>query len=112
MTTRESRHYHAADAFAQQVRQQYDEIVDEVSLYGSVARGEERGVHSDVDLIVVLEQGAEKQGAEQALRKLAYDIELEFGVVLSLLILTSDEYHHGNKPYLQHVQQDAQSLYG
>ena len=111
MTTRESRHYRAADAFAQQVRQQYDEIVDEVSLYGSVARGEERGVHSDVDLVIVLDDGAEKQSAAQALRKLAYDIELEYGVILSLFILTAEEYHHGNKPYLQHVQQDAQPLY-
>ena len=112
MTARESTHYRAADAFAQQVRKQYGEIVDEVSLYGSVARDEERGVHSDVDLIVVLEEGVEKQASEQALRKLAYDIELEFGVVLSLFVLTATEYHHGDKPYLQHVQQDAQPLYG
>lgn len=112
MTAQESIHYRAADAFAQQVRQQYDSIVDDVILYGSVARGEERGVHSDVDLIVVLSEGVEKHASEQAIRELAYDIELELGVVLSLVILTSAEYHHGDKPYLQHVQQDAQPLYG
>ena len=112
MSARESNHYRAANAFAQQVREQYGDIVDEVVLYGSVARGEERELDSDVDLIVVLDDGVEKQGSEQALRKLAYDVELGFGVVLSLLVLTFTEYYNSDKPYLQHVQQDAQPLYG
>lgn len=112
MTTRESTHYRAAAAFARQVRQQYDEIVETVVLYGSVARGEERGVHSDVDLIVVLADGVDKQVAEPAIRELAYDSELEFGVVLSLLVLASEEYHHSDEPYLQHVHQDGQLLHG
>lgn len=111
MTTHESIHYRAADAFAQQIYQKYDYIVDDVVLYGSVARGEERDIHSDVDLIVVLAEGVEKQAFEEPIRELAYDIELEFGVVLSLHILTTTEYHD-DEPYLQHVHQDAQPLYG
>lgn len=55
-----------------------------ILLYGSVARGEERGVHSDVDSLVVLSDGVDDAATvEHDSRDLAYDVELEYGVVLS-----------------------------
>jgi len=94
------------------VRDQYGDAVDTVVLYGSVARNEERGRDSDVDLMVVLDDDVDKATYERHTRDIAYDVELERGVVLSLVVLPASEYHHLRSPFLQNVHRDAEQLYG
>lgn len=47
-------HRCAAAEFARQARERYDDAIMKIVLYGSVARGDHRGVRSDVDLSIVL----------------------------------------------------------
>lgn len=111
--SRASSHERAAQAFAQQIRERVGESVETVLLYGSVARGEERGVGSDVDLLVVIRDEESRDEVAERVRDLAYTIELERGVVLSLLVLTAAEYERRReRPFFRHVQRDAEILYG
>lgn len=108
-----SPHQRAAEAFARRVRERYDDELVRVLLYGSVARGEQRGVDSDVDLLVVLGDDADREEVEADVRKLAYDVELERGVVLSLVVLSATEYdRRSDRPFFQHVRRDAEVLHG
>lgn len=108
-----SPHQRAASAFARQVREQYGEAIDAVLLYGSVARGEERGVDSDVDLLVILRDEVDATEYEEAVRELAYDVELDHGVVLSLLVTSTSDYENRTeRPFFEHVHRDAERLYG
>jgi predicted nucleotidyltransferase len=104
-------HYRAAETFAQRVRDRYGDVVEAVILYGSVARDEQRGADSDVDLLVVLEDGVDRTEYERRVRELAYDVELERGVVLSLQVLTASDYRRGT-PFLRQVRGDAERLHG
>jgi predicted nucleotidyltransferase len=108
-----STHERAARAFATQVRERLGGVVQTVLLYGSVARGDERGVGSDVDLLVVVRDEADRDEVADRVRDLAYDIELERGVVLSLLVLSAEEYEQRqDRPFYRHVRRDAETLYG
>lgn len=109
---RASPHQRAAEAFARQVREQFGDVVKEVLLYGSVARGEQRGVDSDVDLLIVHQDEVEDEFEEQ-IRDLAYDVELDHGLVLSLIVLSATEYERRTeRPFFRHVRRDAEILYG
>lgn len=106
-------HEAAAQTFARQAREAFGDDVERIVLYGSVARGEMRGVNSDVDLIVVIQDHANLPEMEDRIRQLAYDIELEQGVVLSLIILSSREFtQESDRPFFHHVQRDGRTLYG
>ena len=62
-------------------------IVDqpfEVTLYGSVARGEETS-ESDIDLLILID-GPVNYALKQVIREAIYPIELEKDVVISLFI--------------------------
>lgn len=106
-------HRNAAEEFARSVSERFDEAVDSVLLFGSVARGEEHGVDSDVDLLVVLRDDVDAARAEQQIRDLAYDIELDRGVILSLIVLPRTRYEQReDRPFYQRVRNDAEFLYG
>lgn len=108
-----SAHQRAADTFTRRVRDRLGDSIDSVLLYGSVARGEERGVRSDVDLIVILSDTVDEKALEADVRDLAYEVELEHGVVLSLIVLTASEYERrAERPFFSNVRQHAESLYG
>lgn len=110
---RPSPHHRAAEAFARQVRERFDDAVETVLLYGSVARGDERGVGSDVDLLVVLQEEVDEGELEEPVRDLAYDVELEYGVVLSLVVLPASEYdRRAGRPFFQRLHREAEILYG
>ena len=108
-----SPHQAAAEAFARRVGERFEGGVEAVLLYGSVARGEQRGVASDVDLLVVLADDVDCDEYEHRVRELAYDVELEYGVALSLVVTTAADYaREANRPFFQQVQRDAERLYG
>jgi len=56
----------------------------EVTLYGSVARGEETS-ESDIDLLVLIEDSVDYK-LKQQIREAVYPIELQRDVVISLFI--------------------------
>lgn len=106
-------HRDAAEAFTRQARDRYGDAIEAILLYGSVARGTERGADSDVDLLVVVSDTVYASSLEDYLRDLAYEIELDRGVVLSLLVLSeSDVDAQTDRPFFATVQQDATQLHG
>lgn len=113
MASTRSVHERAAEAFADAVHERHGDGIESILLYGSVARGEARGAASDVDLLVVLEDDSDRPEFENQIRDLAYDIELDYGVVLSLIVTTHSEFEReSGRPFFQRVSQDAQTLYG
>lgn len=110
--SRASPHERAAEAFARRARERHGDEIAAVLLYGSVARGEERGVNSDVDLLVVLSDAVDAVEVEEQVRDLAYDIELDRGVILSLTVKTESEYEQQkDRPFFRHVRRDAEVLW-
>lgn len=81
-------HEDAFEAFAERATDRFDEDVREIVCFGSVARGETDGVNSDVDVLVVVEDAT----VERDLRTLAYEVQLEYGVVLSLHVVDVDRF--------------------
>lgn len=88
-------------------------MVSSVLLYGSVARSEERGRDSDVDILVVLDDAIDRAAVEEEIRTLACDIELEHGVVLSLVVKTESEFERRKeRPFFRTLRKGAETLYG
>lgn len=77
----ETTHREAAATFARRLRARLGDAVVRVVLFGSVARGEQRGVDSDVDLLVVLAD--DTHGNRRTVHEVAGDTMLEYGVAVS-----------------------------
>lgn len=108
-----SPHRRAAEEFARQARERHGDAIESVTLYGSVARGEQRDVDSDVDLLVVLRETVDRTELEEKIRELAYDVELDRGVILSLVVKSESEYEKRKRtPFFRNVRRDAEILYG
>lgn len=87
-STSAGRHREAAAAFGERARAELGGYVERVVLFGSVARGEERGIDSDVVLLVVVEDDA-SAAVEQRLQTIAGDVMLEHGVAVSAHVVRS-----------------------
>lgn len=106
-------HREAASLFAERIQEQYASVVDEILLFGSVAREEHSDYESDVDLLVVLTDDADRRRYESSIREAAYDIELETGIVLSIIVTTASNIDRElTQPFIETVRADAQQLYG
>jgi len=111
--SRPAPHGRAAEEFARRVGERTSDAVSAVLLYGSVARDEERGTDSDVDILVVLHDTADRTEAESEIRDIAYDVELEHGLVISLLLKTESEFERRKShPFFRNVRHDAEVLHG
>lgn len=94
----------AAETFADRARAELGDDIEAIRLFGSVADGEATD-DSDVDIFVVL------QTPERAsrLRDLAYDVELEFAVPVSLTIESTLD---GDHPFVTRVRETGVPLDG
>lgn len=101
-------HVAAAEAFAERVVPRYG-AVEDVLLFGSVARGEANGIDSDVDILVVL--GDEDTAPEfETLHEIAYDVGLDYGVAVSLHVCTVTRFVEGASPFLRSARTSARSM--
>lgn len=101
-----SAHEEAANTFAQHARDAIGEAIHELILFGSTVRGETRGIDSDVDVFVVLEDATH----EEELREIAYDISLEHGIVISLHTQTVDRFaERKDHPFVKNVLSEGRS---
>ncbi|MFC3960222.1 nucleotidyltransferase domain-containing protein [Halovivax cerinus] len=109
----ETTHRRAAEAFGRAVRDRFDDELEAIHRFGSVVRGDERGVDSDVDLLVVLSDDADESRVTTDIRAFAYDIELDYGVVLSQVVRTRSALERDqNKPFVRTVTRTGQTLSG
>lgn len=86
-----SPHSEAASAFAERVDRRLGDDVVRVVLFGSVARGEP-GAASDVDVLVVVASGADYAAVDDQLLAVAYDVQLDYGVVVEVHSLAEGEF--------------------
>ena len=99
-------HERAFRAFARRAREEFSDSIHELLLFGSAARGETRGIDSDVDVFVVLDS---KEHADE-LRAIAYDVQLEHGVVVSLHVKTKRRFEERkDHPFVKNVLEEGRS---
>ncbi|WP_317176177.1 nucleotidyltransferase domain-containing protein [Halomontanus rarus] len=105
-------HALAAGEFVNRARSRFPREIVQLYVFGSTVRGETRGLASDVDILVVLDETADQEATGEALRDLAYDIMLEYGPVVELHILSEQEFEQSldrGNPFLQNVVQEGQA---
>lgn len=95
-------HESAFEAFADRALARFGDDIAHVVLFGSAARGDASGIGSDVDVFVVVADDS----IEEALRDIAYDVQLEFGVVVSLHVQDRDRFEaRSDHPFVRSVVQ-------
>ncbi len=105
-------HREALDVFADQVQTVLGEELDQIVLFGSVARNEE-SPDSDVDVLVVVDEAS--IDVKDTVISIAYDVMLEYDVYISPKILSADEHREltdAGSPFLSNVQADGEIVYG
>jgi uncharacterized protein len=84
----------------------YGERLQLLALYGSWARGE-ANVHSDIDLLVVLD-GETPPGQEiDRMIDVITDINLRYNVLLAVVPVSTEDYRTTNSPLLLNVRREG-----
>ena len=94
------------------MRSEHGDETVEPSVFGSTVRGEVRGLASDVDVLVVLDEDADYDATADALRDVAYDVMLEYGPVVELHILaesTFTRHQRDGNPFVRRVIAEGRS---
>ena len=101
----------ALAAFVDALRRQCPELIDQIYLYGSVARGDAKNT-SDIDVFVALAQPATPQEIA-AIRETALDLSIVFGCALHPLIVSSSAmaWHRRGSSLWLNVQRDGIELW-
>lgn len=99
-------HQRAFEAFAERAQDTLGDSIHELFLFGSVARNEARGIDSDVDVFVVLDTTE----CEDELRDIAYEVQLEYGVVVSVHVKSTERFEERkDHPFIKNVLRDGRS---
>jgi predicted nucleotidyltransferase len=92
--------------FREEIEKLYGERLKDVILYGSWARGEAKE-ESDIDLLVVL-KGEVMPGKEiDRMIDIITEINLKYGVLLSIFPVSEEEYSTVNSPLLINVRKEG-----
>jgi predicted nucleotidyltransferase/biotin operon repressor len=87
----DTQHEQAFEEFAAHLTEQWGDEIKQIILYGSTARGEARGIDSDVDVMVITETAQARDTVYDPTYDIAFDVMLEHGVGLSLNFKTTEE---------------------
>lgn len=91
MSSRPEAHAEAAESFVDRARAEYGDRIEKLYVFGSTVRGETRGLASDVDVLLVLDD-RDREATADGLRDIAYDVMLEYGPVVELHILSESTF--------------------
>ncbi|MBM4029741.1 MAG: nucleotidyltransferase domain-containing protein [Planctomycetes bacterium] len=92
--------------FVQKARELYGDRLRQVLLYGSCAR-DEATPESDIDLAVVL-AGEVAPGKEiDRMIDIITDVNLEYGVLLSVYPVSEENYRNRNSPLLINIRREG-----
>jgi predicted nucleotidyltransferase len=101
-----SPHEQAAEAFAAAAHNEFGDRIEDLIVFGSTARGETRGIDSDVDIFVIVTD----ESIVDDLRDLAYDVQLDYSVVVSVHVQTTERFaERKNHPFIKHVLSEGRS---
>jgi predicted nucleotidyltransferase len=104
-------HEQAFETFADRLTDAVGEHIEEIILYGSVARGEAHD-DSDVDVLIVIEDELGRETVREHASSIGIDVMIEYDVSISTMVKTNEtmEEHQGSS-FLQNVQNDG-LIYG
>lgn len=84
----------------------YGEKVREVILYGSHVRGEATK-DSDMNILVLIDNSLEPFEVRRSLGDLLFDILLEEGEFISVMVLSEDFFKNYNYPFMLNVKREG-----
>ncbi|NLG84679.1 MAG: nucleotidyltransferase domain-containing protein [Firmicutes bacterium] len=92
--------------FKQEIRKVYGKRLKKIILYGSYARGEATK-DSDIDLLIVLEGNVISGQEIDKMIDVITDINLKYGVLISVYPVSEDDYQKVNSPLLINVRREG-----
>ncbi|MBE3143839.1 MAG: nucleotidyltransferase domain-containing protein [Planctomycetes bacterium] len=84
----------------------YKAKIKSVMLYGSYVRNEQTK-DSDIDVLVVVDQSLNPFSVRESLSDLLFDILLEEGEHISVIVITDDFYENYNSPFILNVKKEG-----
>lgn len=108
----EDAHINAAKAFVDRARSRHSDEIAKLFVFGSTVRGEAHGRESDVDVLVVLADDADREATADSLRDIALDVIIEYGPAVELHILsesTFERYRREGNPFVSNVVTEGRS---
>ncbi len=92
----------------QKLEDGYGARLREIYLFGSYARGEADD-ESDLDVLIVLDQVESYSAEVDRTSGIIGSLSLEYGVSISRVFVSEDEWLHGDTVFLQNVREEAVS---
>ena len=84
----------------------YGDKIKEIILYGSHARGEATK-DSDIDLLVLVDDSVNPSDVRRSLSDLLFDILLEKGELVSVVVLPKTFFENYNHPFVINVRKEG-----
>ena len=98
----------AAAAFASRAETAHGESVRQLVAFGDAVHGDDRGVHTEVEVLLVLED--DDPETERDLEALAETVGLEHGVVISVYVLPADRVDaNADHPFIRTALEEGRS---
>jgi predicted nucleotidyltransferase len=91
------------------LHEKYGEGIKRVILYGSYARGEATK-DSDVDVLVLVDPFLNYREVDDSLRDLLYDMLLEEGELVSVIVIPEDHFENHNLPFMLNVRKEGVTI--
>ena len=86
--------------------ERYGDKIREIILYGSYARGEATK-DSDIDLLVLIDDTIDPFEVRRSLSDLLFDILLEKGELISVIVLPKTFFENYNYPFIINVRKEG-----
>lgn len=91
------------------LHERYGASIKRVILYGSYARGEATR-DSDVDVLVLVDQSLNPREVDDSLSDLLYDIILDEGELVSVIVLSEDYFENHKFPFMLNVRKEGVTM--
>jgi len=94
--------------FTRVLRKEFGDVLSQVWLFGSRARGDATP-ESDIDVLVVLKSITDRDAVAEKVRQIAYEVTFEKDrlAMLSAFVMDEKTFLTGNSPLLMNVRKEA-----
>ncbi|OHB67677.1 MAG: hypothetical protein A2Y76_12975 [Planctomycetes bacterium RBG_13_60_9] len=91
------------------LHEMYGEGIKKVIVYGSHARGEATE-NSDVDVLVLVDQSLNPREVDDSLSNLLYDMLLDEGELVSVIVIPEDFFENHSLPFMLNVRKEGVTI--
>ena len=95
------------DAYRQALRERFPDLIEDIIIFGSKARGD-AGPDSDVDVLIILQEG--EREIKKAVRRLGHELSVLSDAVPSIMVYTKVEWMErgqSGSPFYRAVMRDG-----